>query len=77
MEWPFLHFNLKAGEKTVHSPRLICDPQRTKDLLKDLLRYKVFVKGVTHVEVQFEFRLFENKGERPKKDAFEVFFFFC
>ncbi len=35
---------------------------------------RVFVRGVTHVEVVLDFRLFENKGQRPKKDVFEAFF---
>ncbi len=43
-------------------------------MLADILRFRVFVSGVTHVEVQLDFRLFENNGERPEKDVFEVFF---
>ncbi len=43
-------------------------------LLSDILRLRVFVSGVTRVEVQLDFRLFENKGQRPKKDVFEAFF---
>ncbi len=35
---------------------------------------RVFVSGVTHVEVQLGFRLFENKDQRPKNDVFEAFF---
>ncbi len=54
-ECPFLRVNLKAGDETVHTFPLTCNVQEKK----------VFVKGVTHVEVELEFRLFENKGERP------------
>ncbi len=43
-------------------------------LLSDILRLRVFVSGVTNVEVQLDFRLFENKGQRPEKDVFEAFF---
>ncbi len=44
------------------------------ELLADILRFRVFVSSVTHVEVQLDFRLFGNKGQRPEKDVFEVFF---
>ncbi len=43
-------------------------------LLADILRFRVFVSRVTHVEVQLDFPLFGNMGQRPKKDVFEVFF---
>ncbi len=43
-------------------------------LLADILRFRVFVSSVTHVEVQLDFLLFGNMGQRPKKDVFEVFF---
>ncbi len=43
-------------------------------LLADILRFRVFFSSVTHVEVQLDFRLFDNMGQRPKKDVFEVFF---
>ncbi len=43
-------------------------------LLADILRLRVVVSGVTHVEVELDFRLFEDKGERPKKDVFEAYF---
>ncbi len=74
VECPLLRVYLKAGDVTAHEFSLPCDLQRDKDYLANIHRYKVFVKGVTHVEVQLEFRLFGNKSERPKKDAFEVFF---
>ncbi len=44
------------------------------ELLADILRFRVFVSSVTDVEVQLNFHLFGNKGQRPKKDVFEVFF---
>ncbi len=65
MEWPFLRVYLKAGDEIINTFSLSCNLQRNGDLLAKILRYKVFVKGVTHVEVQLEFCLFENKGERP------------
>ncbi len=43
-------------------------------LLADVLQLRVFVSSVTHVEVQLDFYLFGNKGERPKKDVFQMFF---
>ncbi len=43
-------------------------------LLSNILQSRVFVSGVTHVEVQLDFRLFENIGQRPKKNVFEAFF---
>ncbi len=43
-------------------------------LLADILRFRVFVSSVTHVEVQLDFHLFGNMGKRPTKDVFEAFF---
>ncbi len=43
-------------------------------LLADVLQFRVFVSSVTHVEAQLDFHLFGNKGERPKKDVFQMFF---
>ncbi len=53
---------------------LSCETMRKPQLLADILRFRVFVSRVTHVEVQLDFRLFENMCERPKKDVFEAFF---
>ncbi len=42
--------------------------------LADILRSRVFVSGVTHVEVQLDFPHSENMGERPKTAVFETYF---
>ncbi len=47
---------------------------RNPQFLADILRFRVFVSSVTELEVQLNFHLFGNKGQRPKKDVFEVFF---
>ncbi len=53
---------------------LDCETMRKPQLLADILRFRVFVSNVTHVEIQLDFRLFGNMGKRPTKDVFEAFF---
>ncbi len=50
---------------------------RKPQLLSDILRLRVFVKGVTHVEVGLDFRLLGYKDLRPQKDVFKKVLHHC
>ncbi len=50
------------------------DAREDYEYFKTVLRCRVFLDGVTHVDTIFNYRLFQNKGTRPNKDAFELFF---
>ncbi len=50
------------------------DAQEDYEYYKALLRFRVFLDRVTHIDTVFRYRLFQNKGPRPNTDAFEIFF---
>ncbi len=45
-----------------------------KYVLGQILRFKVFVRGATQVELRYDFPTFQGKGENARRDAFAVYF---
>ncbi len=45
-----------------------------KEFLAQILRFKVFVRGVTQVDLRYDFPTFEGKGEKARRDAIAVYF---
>ncbi len=50
------------------------EAQEDYEYFKNIHRMKVFLDRMTHIDTLFKHRLFENKGKRPHKDVFEIFF---
>ncbi len=50
------------------------EAQEDYEYFKNIHRIKVFLDRVTHIDTVFRHALFENKGARPKKDAFQIYF---
>ncbi len=50
------------------------EAQDDYEYFQDTHRMKVFLDRITHIVTLFKHRLFENKGTRPKKDTFEIYF---
>ncbi len=50
------------------------EDRNDKEYLGQILGFKVFVRGVTQVELQYDFPTFEGKGEKVRRDAFTVYF---
>ncbi len=50
------------------------EAQEDYQYFQNIHRIKVFLDRVTHTDTVFRHPLFENKGARPKKDAFQIYF---
>ncbi len=50
------------------------EDRNDKEYMGQILGFKVFVRGVTQVELRYDFPTFQGKGEKARLDAFTVYF---